>query len=196
MVPFKLPHLGPLVSILALALSACGGSTSDDASDDSALERRRNGGTTTPATTTVEPGSFPMLAGRPVRTLPGFGCRHYMRLELYGDANGAAASFEAALDSSDPQDMEPDGSCGGEQLPGGTGKTYVLHEVSKDDCGVRVLEGTVDWTESGAVTRTLRITDNRKATCGTREARIKLEESRALRGESHLVETYYSVDPR
>lgn len=187
-----------VLSIVALSLVACGGSSSSEAfTDEGALERRGNGnGTSASTTTSVEAGSFAMLAGPPVHSLPGFGCRHYMRLELYSDRNGAAATFEAALDSADPSDMDEDGACGGEELPHGTGKTYVLHEVSKNDCGARVLEGTVNWTDNGAVTRTLRITDNRKATCGTREAKIKLEESRALRGESNPIETYYSVDPR
>lgn len=176
--------------LASLALACGGAGDGDGDTDQGALERGEHAGTTR-----IEPGSFAMTAGRAVHALPGFGCRRYMSLDLHDDASGAKAVFEAALDSADPSDMDPDGACGGQELPRPTGHKYPLNEISKDRCGIRVLEGTVVWTDSGRVTRTLRITDSRAATCGQREARIKLEESRTLDGESHAVETYFSVDP-
>lgn len=162
------------------------GSEAGDSSTPSA-DGKSDGAT---AATTVTSGTFAMLTS-PGLALSPFGCRHYMELNLFNSAHRATATFEAALDSDDPADMDADG-CGGEEFPHATGLRYRLLEVSHDECGGRVLEGTVKWTTSGRVTRTLRIHDNRKA-CGHPEADIVLEELRALDGESNLVETYFNT---
>lgn len=165
----------------------------DSDSDQGALEKKDAGGGGT--TASLEEGTFAMLAGGPGQQLDPIGCRHYMKLRILSGSKGARATFEGALDSADPSEMDSDGSCGGEELPKPTGIEYPLKEVSSDNCGHHVYEGTAKWSDSGRVTRTLRITDARKATCGDKKARITLQESRALDGDSHVVETYYSVDP-
>ena len=185
---------------LVVACGSTGAGADGEATGGAAAAEGELGRSTPPsstAKTSVDNGEFPMLAGPPVHSLDPFGCRHYMELTLSTTAtDGAVAKFFGKLDSANPGDMEFD-NCGGEQLPRVDGTKYVLHEVSKNDCNSRVLEGTVVWTDSGRVTRTLRIHDNRKATCTSGKAlpRIVLEELRALDGESHLVETYNSVDP-
>jgi hypothetical protein len=188
---FSSSSLG-LALLLATVLAGCGGSTSTDppsTDSEGALGSRRS-----TTRTTIEEEDIAMLPGEPGQQLAPFGCRHYMALGLYNGDDGAAATFDARLDSADRRDMEG-GGCGGEELPPSDRAEYVLHEVSKDRCGARVLEGTIEWSDSGRVTRTLRVHDSRKTTCGTPEARVVVEELRALDGDSHLVETYYSVDP-
>lgn len=113
-----------------------------------------------------------------------FRCEHYLALELENGPRGPFASFEGAINE----------ACrdGGEQLAAPTGHEYLLREVETDECGSVVYEGSVPWTD--AVTRTLRIHDNRR--CATATSRIVLEESRTLRGETGKITTYYSADPR
>ena len=143
--------------------------------------------------TNVVPGTFAMVTGGAGQTLPSIGCRHYMGLKIAGKG-GASTTFEAKLDAADPAFEDPDGSCGGEELGAPTGLKYPLKQLSKDGCGGRVFESTVPWSDSGRLTRTLRIHDNRASTCAKGHAKIELEEFRTLDGDRNLVETYYSVD--
>jgi hypothetical protein len=169
---------GRMRSMMVLALPllalACGGATSDaSASDDADFTQ-----------THVDAGSFSMTerAGAQLSTIF---CDHYMQLELKNGAKGAVATFEGGITQ----------ACrdGGEELPPSQHVSYPLREVSKDACGGRVLEGTAPW--GGAVTRTLRIRDDRKA-CGSPSARLVVEDRRTYKGETNLVATYYSVDSR
>lgn len=146
----------------------------------------------TPSTTGADlssatAGSFDMTE-RPGGYLSSFGCRHYMKLRI----TQTSATLSPALDSADPQDMDEDGSCGGEELPSGNGSRYPLRFQEKTDCGASVFSGTIVWTESGAVKRTLTLTDYRGSTC-ERESDITAAIVSTYQGETNPIATYYSV---
>jgi hypothetical protein len=139
-------------------------------------------------------GDFAMLE-TPGRQLDPFGCRHYMNLRVGGDATAPQAVLDPRLDSADPSFMDDDGSCGGEELPRNSASTYPLHFVEKSSCGAAIYEGTIKWTESGKVTRTLRLTDSRDATCADTKARLVAAVTSTYQGQTNPIATYYSVDP-
>lgn len=125
--------------------------------------------------------------------LDPIGCRHYEMLHL----KGLDATLEAKLDAADPGFMDPDGSCGGEELPKGTSTRYPVKFLEKTSCGASVFEGTIKWTTSGRVTRTLRVTDYRGSTCKgkDRPARVVAALTSKFEGATNIIGTYYSVDP-
>ncbi|MDB4934948.1 MAG: hypothetical protein JWP87_1920 [Labilithrix sp.] len=170
-----------LSPLLLLGLMACSGGTSDApavAGDEPELREKA-----------LPAGDFAMVeqAGG---TLSPFGCRHYMNLHV----TAAQAVLDPRLDSADPADMDPDGSCGGEELPRNSASTYPVHFVEKSACGAMIYEGTIKWTDSGKVTRTLRLTDNRKATCADAKARVVAAITSSYQGSTNPIATYYSVD--
>ncbi len=162
------------VLAMMLGVAACGGSSESDIPDPSPEDNL------TAKKTTIDDGSFDLVSA-PGRSHDPIFCEHYFSLRLFNGAKGASAQFDPQLKNCDGEELghssDPD--------------VYVLHEVSKDACGGRVLEGTVPW--GGAVTRTLRVTDNRKA-CGKTDARVTAEDLRTLRGETNSVAKYYSID--
>jgi hypothetical protein len=172
-------------AVLPLALvvmMGCAGST-DDAAVGAEPELN--------AKSALAAGDFAMLesAGSQLSTI---GCRHYMNLHV-----GAASKVTLAprLDSADPHDMDPDGSCGGEELPKNSATDYPLTFVSRSSCGAGVYEGTIKWTTDGKVTRKMRLTDARGSTCKAK-ARVVAEITSTYQGQTNAIATYYSVDPR
>jgi hypothetical protein len=135
-------------------------------------------------------GSFDMTE-EPGGHLDSFGCRHYMKLRF----TTTSATLFPALDSADPSDMDEDGSCGGEELPPGADSQYPLRFKSKTDCGASVYTGTINWTESGAVKRTLTLTDFRGSTCHA-PSQISAAIVSTYHGETNPIATYYSVAER
>jgi hypothetical protein len=173
-------------SMLAALAVACSGSTSDPTSG---AEPELGTG---PA---LASGDFPLVE-RAGDQLPPFGCRHYQVLHV-GAARGAPhALLEPKLDSADPADMDPDGSCGGEELPKNSQSDYPVKLVERTSCGAAVYEGTIKWTDSGKVTRTMRLTDYRIGNCTTRPARLVAEVTSTYQGQTNKIGTFYSVDPR
>ena len=124
--------------------------------------------------------------------LSTFGCRHYMKLRLAPNA----ATLSPALDSADPANMDRDGSCGGEELPHNSDSRYPLVLKERTACGASVFSGTIDWTTSGAVKRTLTLTDYRGSTCAAPPARVVAAIVSSYQGSTNPIATYFSVDPR
>jgi hypothetical protein len=163
---------------------ACGGTSDGSAAAGDEPELREK---------TLAAGDFAMLE-EPGRQLSPFGCRHYMNLHVASIGAAPQAVLDPRLDSANRADMDSDGSCGGEELPRNSASTYPLHFVERSTCGASVYEGTIKWTDSGKVTRTLRLTDNRKATCADAKARLVAAITSSYQGETHPITTYYSVD--
>jgi hypothetical protein len=122
--------------------------------------------------------------------LDPFGCRHYMKLHLAA----TSATLTPALDSADPQDMDSDGSCGGEELPPSDDSRYPLAKGAPTACGAATFTGTIKWTDDGKVTRTLTLTDYRAGHCSDKPARVVAAITSTYQGETNPVATYYSVD--
>ena len=170
---------------VGLTAVACGGSTDTTiAGDDPELN----------AASGLTAGDFAMTEEAGGQLSP-FGCRHYEELHV-GGGKSPKATLEPRLDSADKSEMDSDGSCGGEELPKNGNSVYPLAFVSKSDCGAAVYEGTIKWTTSGKVTRTMRLTDYRVGTCTTKPARLVAAITSSYQGETNPIVTYYSVDPR
>jgi hypothetical protein len=177
------------LSLLGLLMVAVSATACAGASDDSAAgaEPELNAHSSALAS-----GDFAMLESAGAQLSP-FGCRHYANLHI---GAGSAVTLSYRLDSADPSYMDADGSCGGEELPRNDGTDYPLSFVERTSCGASVYEGTIKWTESGKVTRTMRLTDSRTSACKSAEARLVAEIRSTYEGETHPITTYYSVDPR
>lgn len=179
----------PLVFLLLLSgagwLVGCGGSAAADIPADPTAEPELN-------TKTLAAGDFPMVE-RAGDHLSPFGCRHYQMLHVGMGRSGPEATLQSKLDSADPSDMDPDGSCGGEEIPRGSSSTYPLKLVSRTGCGASVYEGTIKWTESGKVTRTMRLTDSRGAACPTAPAKLVAEVTSTYQGRTNPIATYYNA---
>ncbi|HSO31908.1 MAG TPA: hypothetical protein VLT33_05315 [Labilithrix sp.] len=177
--------LVPASLVLTSLLAACSGSSAADIptdSDDPELRSSAKGLATGDFATTERAGG----------QLDPFGCRHYEMLHL----KGLEATLEAKLDAADPGFMDPDGSCGGEELPRGLATKFPLRFVEKSSCGAAIFEGTIKWTESGRVTRTLRVTDYRDTTCKDKPARVVAALTSTFEGQTNPIATYFTVDPR
>ena len=135
-------------------------------------------------------GDFAMTED-PGGHLDPFGCRHYMKLRI----TSTSATLSPALDSADPSEMDNDGSCGGEELPPNSASRYPLKLDSKTACGASVYKGTITWTESGAVKRTLTLTDFRGSTCHA-PSHVTAAIVSTYHGETNPIATYYSVDDK
>lgn len=122
--------------------------------------------------------------------LDPIGCRHYQMLHL----NGLDVTVESKLDAADRSFMDDDGSCGGEELPKGAATKYPVKFVEKTSCGATVFEGTIKWTESGRVTRTMRLTDYRGSRC-KKPARVVAVVTSQFEGKTNPIGTFFSVDP-
>lgn len=170
---------------VGLTAVACGGSTDTSIAGDDPELNAAAGLTAGDLATTDEAGG----------QLSPFGCRHYIELHV-GGGQSPKATLEPRLDSADKSEMGSDGSCGGEELPKNENSVYPLKAVAKNDCGAAVYEGTIKWTTSGKVTRTLRLTDYRVGTCKTKPARLVAALTSSYQGETNPIATYYSVDPR
>lgn len=171
---------------VGLTAAACGGSTDTSiAGDDPELN----------AASALAAGDFAMTEEAGGQLSP-FGCRHYEELHV-GGGKSPQATLEPRLDSAaDKSEMDSDGSCGGEELPKNENSVYPLEFVSKNDCGAAIYEGTIKWTTSGKVTRTMRLTDYRVGACKTKPARLVAAVTSSYQGETNPIATYYSVDPR
>jgi hypothetical protein len=172
-------------SAFLLFCVGCGSSEDSDAKPVESAE---------PELRSVSPGDFAMVERPGAHALDPFGCRHYMKLRL----TAGSGALSPALDSDNPQDMDPDGACGGEELPRNATSTYPLRFVERTACGASVYTGTITWTTSGAVTRTMKLTDYRGSTCPPAEvpSRIVAAITSTYQGQSNPIATYYSVDPR
>ena len=171
-------------SLLFLVATACGGSTADSPPDPTAAPEL--------GTKTLPTGAFPMVE-RAGDQLPPFGCRHYQLLHVGTGRGGPEATLESKLDSADPSEMDSDGSCGGEELPRNSSSTYPLKLASTSSCGASIYEGTIKWTTDGKVTRTMRLTDSRSASCPGAAATLVAELTSSYKGETNKFATYYSV---
>ena len=125
--------------------------------------------------------------------LDPIGCRHYTEMHL----KGLDVTLEAKLDAADPEFMDPDGSCGGEELPKGSSTKYPVKLVEKTSCGAAVYIGKIKWTTDGKVTRTLTLTDYRGSKCTgkAKPARVVAAITSTYQGSTNTIATYYSVDP-
>lgn len=182
------PKNSPAVLVLlgvGLLAVACGGSTDTSLAGDDPELNAASGLVAGDFATTEEAGG----------QLSPFGCRHYIELHV-GGGKSPKATLEPRLDSADKSQVDSDGSCGGEELPKNENSVYPLKAVSKNECGAAVYEGTIKWTTSGKVTRTLRLTDYRVGTCKTKPARLVAALTSSYQGETNPIATYYSVDPR
>ncbi|MDB5218353.1 MAG: hypothetical protein JWO86_6280 [Myxococcaceae bacterium] len=169
----------------SLTLVACSGSTDTSvAGDDPELK----------AASSLAAGDFATTEQAGGQLSP-IGCRHYIELHV-GGGKSPQATLEPRLDSADKSEIEADGSCGGEELPKNENSVYPLKFVSKNDCGANVFEGTIKWTTTGKVTRTLRLTDHRVGTCKTKPALLVAELTSTYMGQTNAIATYFSVDPR
>lgn len=170
---------------VGLTAVACGGATDAGiAGDDPELN----------AASGLAAGDFAMTEQAGGQLSP-FGCRHYEELHV-GGGKSPKATLEPRLDSADKSEVASDGSCGGEELPKNDSSVYRLAFVSKNDCGAAVYEGTIKWTTSGKVTRTMRLTDYRVGSCKTKPARLVAAITSSYQGETNPIATYYSVDSR
>jgi hypothetical protein len=172
-----------LLVCTGITVAACGGSTdSSIAGDDPELKTAG----------ALAAGDFPTTeqAGG---ALSPFGCRHYIELHV-GGGKSPQATLEPRLDSADKSEVEADGSCGGEELGKNENSVYPLKLASKTSCGANVFEGTIKWTASGKVTRTLRLTDYRVGTCKAKPARLVAELTSTYMAQTNTIATYYSVD--
>ena len=173
-----------LLVCTGVMVAACGGSTDASiAGDDPELK----------ATGALAAGDFPMTEQAGGQLSP-FGCRHYEELHV-GGGKSPQATLEPRLDSADKSAIDADGSCGGEELPKNNSSVYPLKYLSKNDCGAAIYEGTIKWTTSGKVTRTMRLTDYRVGTCKTKPARLVTAITSTYQGQTNPIATYYSVDP-
>jgi hypothetical protein len=175
-----------VLALLGVGLTAvaCGGSADAAiAGDDPELN----------AASGLATGDFAMTEEAGGQLSP-FGCRHYEELHV-GGGKSPKATLEPRLDSADKSEMDADGSCGGEEIAKNGGSVYPLKLVSKNDCGANVYEGTITWTASGKVTRTMRLTDYRVGKCKTKPARLVAAITSSYQGGTNPIATYYSVDP-
>ena len=179
----------PFASALALAVAtlalACGGTSTEAPIDNAEPELGSSGAKALAA------GDFPTTE-RAGGQLDPFGCRHYQMLHL----KGLDATLESKLDSADPSAMAADGSCGGEELPKGSSTKYPLRFVEKSTCGASVFEGTINWTSSGRVMRTMRLTDYRASTCASKPARVVAAVTSTFEGKTNPIGTFFSIDKR
>ena len=174
-----------LALVVALTAVACGGATDAGVAGDEPELNASSGLAAGDFATTEEAGG----------QLSPFGCRHYVELHV-GGGKSPRATLEPRLDSADKSLIDPDGSCGGEELPKNDSSVYPLAFVSKNECGAAVYEGTIKWTTSGKVTRTLRLTDYRVGSCKTKPARLVAAITSSYQGQTNPIATYYSVDSK
>ena len=170
---------------VGLTVAACGGSTDASVAGDDPELNAAAGLAAGDFATTEEAGG----------QLSPFGCRHYIELHV-GGGKSPSATLEPRLDSADKSEMNSDGSCGGEELPKNENSVYPLKLVSKNACGANVYEGTIKWTTSGKVTRTLHLTDYRVGSCKSKPARLVAAITSSYQGETNPIGTYYSVDSK
>jgi hypothetical protein len=178
-----------LLVCTGVTVAACGGST--DTSIVGEEPELKTAGT-------LAVGDFPMTE-RAGGQLSPFGCRHYQELDVQelhvGGGKSPQATLEPRLDSADKSEIDADGSCGGEELPKNNSSVYPLEYVSKNDCGAAIYEGTITWTTSGKVTRTMRLTDYRVGACKTKPARLVAAVTSTYMNQTNPMATYFSVDP-
>lgn len=173
-----------LLVCTGVTVAACGGSTDTSiAGDDPELKTAG----------ALAAGDYPMTEQAGGQLSP-FGCRHYEELHV-GGGKSPQATLEPRLDSADKSEIAADGSCGGEELPKNNSSVYPLKYVSKNDCGAAIYEGTIKWTTSGKVTRTMRLTDYRVGACKTKPARLVAAVTSNYMNQTNPIATYYSVDP-
>ena len=175
-----------LVLTVAILTTACGGSTAADIPAEAADSELKS------TATALAPGDFPTTE-RAGGQLDPIGCRHYEVLHR----KGLDVTTEAKLDAADPAFMDQDGSCGGEELPKGLATKFPLKFVQKNACGASIFDGTIKWTTSGRVTRTLRLTDCRGSKCkgADKLARVVAAITSTFEGATNPIATYFSVDP-
>jgi hypothetical protein len=174
-----------LLLSVGLTAAACGGSTDASvAGDDPELN----------AAAGLAAGDFPTSEQAGGQLSP-FGCRHYIELHV-GGGKSPQATLEPRLDSADKSEIDADGSCGGEELPKNDSSVYPLKLMSKNACGANVYEGTIKWTTSGKVTRTLQVTDYRVGSCKTKPARLVAAITSSYQGQTNPIATYYTVDSK
>ena len=181
---FGAPALA-FLALFALSATACSGSSASEIPTESADSDLS---VSTPQA--LGAGDF-ATTERAGGQLNSIGCRHYQMLHL----KGLEASLESKLDSADPSFMDDDGSCGGEELPRGAATKFPVKFVKKSTCGAAIFEGTINWTASGRVTRTLNITDYRGSTCRDKPARVVALLTSKFEGATNTIGTFFSVDP-